>query len=272
MCVCYNDYENTKRLLNSISIAYSREKNLELNVILSDNSDKNEEIEFDSNSYKYNFIWLKNDNVGYFPAFSKAVQSVRHDISYYDYIMVSNVDLAVDEYFFNDLVKFKCPKDVGVIAPNIISESDGRNLNPKIAKPISSFKLKVNKLIFSSFLFYPHSLASRLKNKLKSKKKPEINSQDKPSFIYAPHGSFIIFTNNYFKKEASYIYPRFLFGEEIFVAEECKLKNLKIIYVQTIKIYDKEHVSTSALRSNFLAQEHIKSFDYLLKKYFNTVN
>ena len=87
--------------------------------------------------------------------------------------------------------------------------------------------------------------------------------------MYAPHGAFIIFTNNYLRSIAKINYPRFLFGEEVFVAEESRLNSLKITYEPNLIIYDNEHGSTSLEKNKFISMEHVKSYDYLLKTYYS---
>ena len=87
--------------------------------------------------------------------------------------------------------------------------------------------------------------------------------------MYAAHGSIMIFTKNYFNLGASIYYPRFLFGEEVFVAEETKLKGLKTVYFSELRIYDNEHGSTSREADHFISKEHVKSYKYLLQNYFN---
>jgi hypothetical protein len=70
-----------------------------------------------------------------------------------------------------------------------------------------------------------------------------------PSKIYAPHGSIVIYKNNYFKAGATIDNKVFLFGETIQIAEQCRLKNLNVVYDKRLKVIHKEHATTNIFRS-----------------------
>ena len=80
--------------------------------------------------------------------------------------------------------------------------------------------------------------------------------------MYCAHGSFMVFTQQYFAKGAQVAYPRFLFGEEGFVAEQLRMHGLEIEHVPNIRVFDKEHASTSQVNLDFICAEHKKSYDY----------
>jgi GT2 family glycosyltransferase len=93
--------------------------------------------------------------------------------------------------------------------------------------------------------------------------------------IYAGHGSFILLTRAYFEKCGMIDYPVFLFGEELYLAEECRKHSLRVIYRPEICIYDSEHVSTSKLKKTlpfkktFYYQCNSDAIDYILANYYN---
>ena len=85
--------------------------------------------------------------------------------------------------------------------------------------------------------------------------------------IYAPHGAMFIFNDlDFFKNLKSF--PCFLFGEEIFIAEEAIKNNTLIYYKPSIKVYDVRHASISLLSNKFKRDLYYKSIDYLLKSYY----
>ena len=86
--------------------------------------------------------------------------------------------------------------------------------------------------------------------------------------IYAPHGSFIIFTKFYFLNGGNLKYPCFLFNEEVFVAETVLKLNLKVIYDNQLIVYDNEHVSTGTFRSKIIANYVAISSKYVAEEYF----
>ncbi|MNZ11427.1 hypothetical protein D3C78_282910 [compost metagenome] len=86
--------------------------------------------------------------------------------------------------------------------------------------------------------------------------------------MYGAHGSFMIFSRNYFRLGADVDYPRFLFGEEVFVAEQLRTHNLHIEHLPQLRIFDKEHASTSKVKFGFICGEHKKSYDYLYERFY----
>ena len=86
--------------------------------------------------------------------------------------------------------------------------------------------------------------------------------------MYAPHGSIILFTKQFFLSGGDLRYPCFLFGEEIFVGEECALRELCVRYVPELVVHDMDHGSTSLQSARFISSEHMKSLHYLLDRYF----
>lgn len=267
VAVCYNAEGDALKLLGSIEKSVSllpQEKHIDLTVMLADNStaECTSLKSFDCELFTFNYY--KFDNVGYFPAFFKCLSYSAADLNEYDYIIVCNVDLTVGKGFFSELAGLKVDKDCGVIAPAILSNDTGEDINPKITNRVSRKKIFALRFLFSyptAFKFYRALSLRRAKRKVKSIKKIS-------PIIYAPHGSFIIFTKNYLLSGATLNYPRFLFGEEVFVAEESIKHNLTVVHKKELVIHDDEHGSTSKINSSFLSKEHVKSYSYLLENYF----
>jgi len=90
-----------------------------------------------------------------------------------------------------------------------------------------------------------------------------------PTEIYAPHGSFIIFSREYFERGGSLKPGAFLYAEELFVAETCRRLGLKAVYWPVIQVAHDEHVSTAANPAvrHFMAT----AADYCYKEFFAKV-
>ena len=251
------------RFLNSVDRAYSNCTGLELDVILSDNSTVALERDIASRQCAYSFHYLKNDNVGYFPAFNKALSSLPDGIDNYDFVVVCNVDLVVAEDFFSTLLAHPLGNKTGLIAPGIFSDKDGRDLNPKMVRRPSTLKINFMRMVCSSVtLFRWYHKLVRIREQVRSRAQQggTITSLEQP--MYGAHGSFMVFTRQYFAKGAQVAYPRFLFGEEGFVAEQLRTYGLDIEHVPSIRVFDKEHSSTSQVKLDFICAEHKKSYDY----------
>ncbi|MBD7978572.1 glycosyltransferase family 2 protein [Serpens gallinarum] len=272
--VCYNSYDDALRLLESVNRAYKACPNLTLDVILADNSTIPTRQDVSSWQFEYSFRYLRNDNIGYYPAFNRALDTLPHGAEVYDFVVVCNVDLIVADDFFSALLNSSVSNETGLIAPSIISDKDGRDLNPKIMSRPSARKIQFMRLVCSSVtLFRWYQKLSRMRERARSRAQcthvssPSLESSNK-KLMYGAHGSFMIFTQNYFLKGGHVAYPRFLFGEEVFVAEQLRMHRLNIDHVPTLRVYDKEHASTSQVNLAFICAEHKKSYDYLYSNFY----
>ena len=86
----------------------------------------------------------RNNNPGYFGAVRLLMNQV--DLGTYDYVIISNVDLVIEEDFFIKLANYQCEKDIGWIAPQIWSEKEKRDKNPRQTVRYSLRKLKLLRL------------------------------------------------------------------------------------------------------------------------------
>ncbi|MEX5340050.1 glycosyltransferase family 2 protein [Pseudomonas sp. I2] len=273
--VCYNAYDDTLRFLESVEKAFLVCPGLELDVILADNSTIVSPEMMSEQQFSFTYRYLKNDNVGYFPAFNRALSSLTQPMTAFDYVMVCNVDLVVADDFFVTLAAHMPSSCTGLIAPGIYSDKDGRDLNPKIMHRPSLEKFKFMRTVCSSaVLFKWYSGLARMREKVRSRsqKRRTTPAQAQKSSVtqkmYGAHGSFMIFTKNFFQQKASVDYPRFLFGEEVFVAEQLRMHKLEIEHVPNVRIFDKEHASTSQVNFKFICGEHKKSYEYLISNFF----
>ncbi|MGP3789244.1 glycosyltransferase family 2 protein [Pseudomonas sp. B392_1p] len=274
--VCYNAYNDALRFLQSVDRAYRACPNLILDVVLADNSTILPEQDVSSWQFGYSFQCLKNGNVGYYPAFNKALASLHNGVEDYDFVVVCNVDLIVADDFFSALMAYPVASETGLIAPSIISDKDGRDLNPKIIRRPSVRKIKFMRYICSSVTFFRwYQKLARMREYARSRvqRRARVSSnkleRSHKKLMYGAHGSFMIFSRNYFANGGSVAYPRFLFGEEVFVAEQLRMHGLNIEHVPSVRIFDKEHASTSQANFAFICAENKKSYDYLYSNFYN---
>lgn len=272
--VCYNAHDDALRFLASVDVAFKNCSNVFLDVVLSDNSTVPPPVELEGNRYSFSYRYLRNTNVGYFPAFNRAVNVLPMGVGEYEFVVVCNVDLIIAEDFLERLSVWPVSPDVGLVAPGIFSDKDGRDLNPKMMRRPTSLKINFMRLICSNVLLFRcyHKLV-RMREKARSRSQPDYFSSGKDNRLlrgqkmYGAHGSFMIFTKKYFSQGASINYPRFLFGEEGFVAEQLRQYQLVIEHAPALRIFDKEHASTSQVKLKFICAEHKKSYDYFYKNF-----
>lgn len=265
VCICYNAYDHLLTLATSLSESLSRAENVDFTFVIVDNStkEKNEQVLASVSAMNFKMHYLKSDNVGYFPGFKKGTELLGSLLDF-DCVAISNVDLTVRADFFESLkAQINIVSDeVGIIAPAILSKGRGGDLNPKTLYRPTRFSLLKNIFIFK------HLWLLRIYRKLSDLKvKSSIGSLAAGESFYSPHGSFILFTKQYFSQGGSVDYPQFLFGEEDFVAEQCLRIGLKVQYQPSITIIDDDHGSTSREKLEFIASEHVKSLKYIVDTY-----
>jgi len=199
------------------------------------------------------------DNPGYFGAVKRLMDKA--DVTAYDYCIVSNVDLRMEEDFLRKLAHYDCADDTGWIAPRIWSAKEHRDRNPRQTSRYSLRRLKLLRLLYRFPLFdtlYTKTFYRRKKF-----------SKCRPGTVYSGHGSFIILTRGYIRKCGRIDYPVFLFCEEIWLAEKCRQAGLKVVYDPSMTIYDSEHVSTSKMDHRFLCQCNYNAIQYIIRTFYN---
>lgn len=258
-CVTYNSYECLSVFFNSLRKSYERIKEeLDLEVFIADNTLHPLPIETDGFPCHI-IVEQMHENLGYFGAIRRLMQL--HPASGYDYVIISNVDLMMQEDTLSTLVRFPCEENIGWIAPQIYSELEQRDRNPKILHRYPVKKLKLLRLFFRFPLLY----ILYTKTLYRQKKYHSYKAGE----IYAGHGSFIILTRQYLDKAGIIDYPVFLFDEEIYLAEQCRSYNLKVVYNPAIKVVDSEHVSTGKMRKGFYYKCNYEAITYILKTFYS---
>jgi GT2 family glycosyltransferase len=268
IAVLYNSYNEAIAMVKNLS------KLMKFNfvkIIIVDNSDKkNGLIELKTLVDKYENVTLiaSQINRGYFGGARYALDDGIYPFyKKVNYLIVSNVDFYIkDLLFYEKLISYSPDKRYGLIAPDIISIKNGCKHNPKIQqKPIKK-KFQILNLIFSSVIFTNiYMMITRANRYIKIKYR---KNDTKAGYMYACHGSFMIFTSNYFKKGGNLDFDSFLFGEEVFVAETCKQLNLKIGMHDELAVYDIGSVSTGKIRGREMVGYMKKANQHILDLYY----
>ena len=109
LCVSYNsDKERDKYIASINAAAKNASEKVNVDIIIANNT--------------------KDNNPGYFGAIKQLME--KNDIRKYDYCIISNVDLTIEDNFFHKLAEYDCPPDTGWIAPQIWSQAEERDRNP----------------------------------------------------------------------------------------------------------------------------------------------
>lgn len=262
VCVNYNSYTELNCYLDSIKKAkISCNEEFNIQVYIADNSSTKEEV--NCNNYNNLHITIKKfDNLGYLGGAFEMIKYYQN-INLVDFLIISNVDVVLEVNFFETLFSVKIDANIGWIVPQIYSTFELKDRNPKILSRYSILRLRLLQIMFRIPLLH------RMYEKTLYKKRPEYLQKNNQSYIYAGHGSFMIFTRNLLDTCNSFNYPIFLFGEEIYFGELIMRNGLKCLYIPTIKIIDFDHVSTGKMLSKEYYKANYEAITYIIKTFYS---
>ena len=265
------NYRNTNPTRSLIQSIEKCDHNNFLQIIIVDNNTTSnsfsvlKEIQ-NSSLIKINLI-RSNENRFYWRGASYALENFDiNNNKYFDWVIVCNNDVEFYEpSFFSTLLQLN-PNHYPIIGPKIHSSLSGKNLNPFLTHPISKsqdtyYQLYYSNLITAKSVHKVGQLVNKIK-KFSTHPPPAINSH-----IYAPHGSCIIFSKEFFSK-GGYLDTGFtMYGEEISTAEIAKKLSLPIQYIPSLVIKHNDHqtMGETSYKENFFHSK--KTYYYLKRKY-----
>ena len=264
VCVNYNSYDSLKNYLYSLNIAGSKTRDdVSFDVYIADNSTKKETI--DIATYEHiKVAMMPLDNLGYLGGVFAVInswESTQREI--YDYVVISNVDVTVNEDFGSQLANYKQEDKLSWIAPAIYNTHLGKVGSAEWTSRPSKRRMKFYSFLYAHPVLYRlYWLVSRIKIRSSH------NNISKESDIYAGYGSFMILTKEFVQLQSQWVYPSFLFGEEIFFAEIARYNGMKVKYVPDIMINDIGKVSTGRIGNKRKLQMQKESNDYLYNEFF----
>lgn len=259
-CVCYNSYELLNPFFDAVeNSAKAAEAEAKVSLYIADNTENNVlEINYESSHMEMrSFPFHKN--LGYFGAVHKMMCET--DCSMFDYIIISNVDVFLKETTLRDLCAYAAKDNIGWIAPYIYSEKEKKDRNPQSIHRYSKRRLSMLRVMFKYPVLHSIYLSCLYKHRH--------SGNSSYGNIYAGHGSFIILTRAYIQKNGIIDYPVFLYGEEIYLAENCYRNNLKVVHTPDIQVYDLDHYTTSKMKHKTYCQRHLEAIEYILQQYFS---
>lgn len=202
-------------------------------------------------------------NKGYFGPLSCAQSLVPAGT---DYVMYGNADILLESDFFSVLARLR--PSGGIIAPSILTVEGSFDQNPLYRTRLSAAKLRRLRAVYSNgAAFRAYCGAGALKERLLSRGgRPRLGSRPDRD-IYAGHGALFVFADVGFFL-ALPEYPVFLYGEELFVAEEARLRGVSWVYEPELLVRDERHASISQLTSDRRRAYLHESISYILSRYY----
>lgn len=267
--VNYNSYDALETYIASVGKALEAVADLtiEVKIHVADNSTSQKA---DANNCPVSSVHYQLShypNPGYLPAALKTVYS--EDYASYDYIIISNVDVTLDETFFTALRDLKPAPDTVWVAPFIWSPSENRDVNPKILERYAKKRLQLLRLLFACpplYYLYTKTLYRKKVNQSR-REECEVGGEERKE-IYSGHGSFMIFRPELFQQEPPLDYPVFLFCEEIFMAEMVRRIGKKTVHCPTVKVWDCEHASTGLMGLWRYCKYNHDALSYIIKHFY----
>lgn len=272
IAVSYNTDEGARNFVQNVYSLYSSDM-VDL-FIVNNSAQTKDDYSFNelSSTYK-NFKYIPAPhNPGYFGAAREVLSLRNFDLQAYDWLAVSNVDMELnDTRLFQKILSNKYKQDCGVLAPCIYSLLSHKDTNPLIRVRPSSKKMLFYKKVFSNyFTSQAYNILGILKAKIRIMLSKPVDSSDDISEIYAPQGSFMVFSAEYFKRGGNFDHGVFLYGEEVTVAEKCLRLGLKVIHDPNLRVVHRERGSTGLIYSARILKWKKESNDFLYDEYFKT--
>ena len=262
--VNYNSYDALETYIASVgkALEVAADPTIEVKIHVADNSTSQKADAHNCPWPMVQYQLSHYDNPGYLPAALKTVYS--EDYASYDYIIISNVDVTLDDTFFTALRDLKADADAVWIAPFIWSPSEQRDVNPKIQERYTKKRLRLLRLFFRfPLVWYTYS-----KSVYRLRKQEAPSSLPKGGPIYAGHGSFMIFRPEIFQQEPKLDYPVFLFCEEIYMAEMALRIGKKVTHCPSVKVWDKEHASTGLMNLWRYCKYNHDALSYIIRTFY----
>jgi len=271
ICVNYNSAEDTVKFAeNTLTLNTSHSLDL---LIINNSPDQNNLLKKSVQRDSRVKLLCPGTNLGYFGAASWGLEKYLSNAGLPEWVIISNTDIIFpDNNIIKKLYEFYPVGFDGVVAPKIHSQRSGVNQNPFMVRRPAKNKILFFRLIFR---FYPvsflYQLLSFIKTKIKyilGRNQISLVDEQKPHYIYAPHGSFIMFHRKYFEAGGDLKHGSFLFGEEIFVAEAISRLSLKVIYDPRLKVIHNEHRSSGNIKNKEMCMYVSKTYDYIYNQFY----
>lgn len=186
----------------------------------------------------------------------------------FKWVVVCNNDIVIEQpNFILELLSLNS-KEHGVIAPRIISRVTGLDQNPFKRRPLSRLEHMRLRLLFSSFYMYYLLVSVRRLYRLIL---PRVSTHSlAEGQIYAPHGSFVIFSQRFFEA-GGYLETGFeMYAEELTTAEIVKGLGLGVTYFPSLYVIHNEHSTTGCGYTREKFRMHKDAYDLFVGKYLKS--
>jgi GT2 family glycosyltransferase len=221
-------------------------------------------------------LFVSQSNLGYFGGANFALHRyLEKNRECPDWVIVCNHDVRIEDLAFFAKLLARDGAAVGMIAPSIKAIPRGTEQNPFMRHRPGRWSWSKVRLVSSNYkIAFVWDWLWRQKSRLKSwfavRRGAPQHSKRRES-VYAPHGSFLIFSRRFFECGGFLDGNLFLYGEEISVAEICRELRLPVVFDPSLQVLHAEHHSTGTALSRFTFECQRNSVRYLTSRYFGSI-
>lgn len=262
LAVNYKTYSLLEEYIMSIEKAI--DFNVEVELSIADNTPKSSKERILTIRKVPMNIYHFMDNPGYMKSIIRMwTQKYYSRRKEFDYVIMSNVDLQIDESFWNQLKKINY-QQLAWISPDIITIRNNNHENPFMINRASIRRMLFFKMIYTnSFIYNFYIILSTL---LRPNRRKNINL--KLQEIYAGHGSIFIFTKEFLSDMKEINFEPYMYGEEIFFAELVRLRNMKTIFDPSLKVFNTGRSAGKIRGSQWECKVSRESIEFLIQKFW----
>ena len=209
-------------------------------------------------------------NRGYFGGANQALQHYIDSGNRPDWVIVCNNDILFHDPQFLTRLMERDPAEAGVLAPAIIARLTGIDANPFVHRRPTRWRVLRYRFWLSNYYltWFQQWLAPYvrvLRHHLYFwRPKPKVGVC---TSIYAPHGSFIIFSRAFFEAGGFIDDGSFLYAEEFRVAEICLRLGVPVLHDPGLKVWHDDHQTTGRNLSRSIYAHQKEGLQYALRKY-----
>jgi GT2 family glycosyltransferase len=194
------------------------------------------------------------------------------------WIVVANNDIIISDQAFLEKLFAHNLRNVGILAPRILSTRTKSDQNPFLRQRPGRRRVGELRLWLRNYhLARLHEQLSYVKRTLSGwLRPPERNNSNggrsAQECIYAPHGSFLILSRSFFDRGGYIDDTKFLYTEEIILAELCRRNGLTVIYEPELAVIHDEHRATGRKYSRTTYNYQKSALEYITTQYLSDVS
>lgn len=210
-----------------------------------------------------------SQNRGYFGAARWALDQYLERHCLPGWVAVCNNDIEFHDHLFLVKLLEHDPSSAGVIAPSIISSLTGHDANPIIRKRPGLFRMLRYRLWLANYYasWFKQWISPSVRKVRHTIAGTLTAAQCTSQSIYAPHGSFVIFSRRFFEAGGFIDDGFFLYAEEFSIAEMSIRLRLPVIHEPALRIWHKGGQSTGRMLSHDMYLQQVNGFGYALARY-----